>query len=182
MNFASEINIEVELHDIPVVSSKSFGEAVRTGLSSPIAQRARADSALIKGQRVVEGCWDWNQAAFLLSGGSSLQIFSSDGCADWLVGDAAAYDKLRRRLPSSRAIIIAKFVAAKGGARPLRACQFCAHDLVAACLGKEVFRIGIRHTSLCFQFCGTHGWFVFFEPVKRHDSGEPVLLWIEDRD
>jgi hypothetical protein len=182
MNIINTTNVEVELYSIPVVSSKSSGEAVRAGLSSPVAQRAKADSALIKGHQVVEGCWDWNQAAFLLSGGISLHIFSNGGYADWLIGGTAAYDNLRQRLPSPRTIIIAKFVTATGEAKSLESCKFCAHDLVAACVGKEVFRIGIRHTSLCFQFRGTHGWFVFFEPMKRHDNGEPFLLWIEDRD
>jgi hypothetical protein len=182
MNIIGETIVEVELYNIPVVSSKSFGEAVRAGLSSPIGLRARADSALIKGHHVVEGCWDWNQAAFLLSGGISLHIFSNDGYADWLIGDTAAYNNLRQRLPSPRTIIIAKFVTETGKTKSLESCQFCAHDLVAECVGKEVLRIGIRHTSLCFQFRGTHGWFVFFEPMKRHDNGEPILLWIEDRD
>ena len=67
---AESVNIEVELYGIPVVSYKSFGDAIRSGLSTPVGLRAKADSALIAGQRVVEACWDWNDAAFLLSGGS----------------------------------------------------------------------------------------------------------------
>ena len=182
MSNEETLNIDVELYDIPVVSSKSFGEAVRTGLSSPVALRAKADSVLIKGQRVLEGCWDWNEAAFLLSGGSSLYIFSVAGYSDWLVGDAKDYDNLRQRMQSPRATVIAKFVTPAGEDESLLGPRgFNASSLVAACIGKEVLRIAVAHTALYFQFRGT-SWHVFFEPVKRHDNGEPLLIWIEDRD
>ena len=182
MVIVESMNIEVELYGIPVVGHKSFGDAIKAGLSAPVALRAKADSALIAGQRVVEACWDWNEAAFLLSGGSSLRIFSSDGYCDWRIEDAAAYTELRSRLPSHRVAVVARFVTAAGEAEALNDCRFSARDLVKECVGKEVLRIGVRHTSLCFQFRGTCGWFVFFEPVKRHDNGDPLLMWVEDRD
>ena len=181
MATAEPMNIEVELYGIPVVGHKSFGEAIKSGLSASVAQRAKADSALIAGQRVVEACWDWNEAAFLLSGGSSLHIFSNDGYSDWRIEDAAAYAELRVQLPSRCMAVVAHFVTAAGEAKSLRECRFSVHDLVGECIGKEVLRIAVAHTALYFQFRGT-SWHVFFEPVKRHDNGEPLLRWAEDRD
>ena len=181
MVIAESINIEVEFYDIPLAKFKCFGDAIRSGLSTPVALRAKADSALIAGQRVVEACWDWNDAAFLLSGGSSLHIFSIDGYPDWLIGDAVAFAELRRRLPSPRIAVVARFVTAAGEAESLNDRRFSAHDLVKECVGKEVLRIAVAHTALYFQFRGT-GWQVFFSPVKRHDNGEPLLMWVQDRD
>ncbi len=181
MATAEPMDIEVELYGIPVVGNKSFGEAVKAGLSAPVAQRAKTDSALIAGQRVVEACWDWSEAAFLLSGGSSLRIFPSGGQTDWLIGDADAYENLRKRLSSPPSIIVAKFVTTAGEEESLTHCRYCAHDLVGECIGKEVLRIAVAHTALYFQFRGT-SWHVFFEPVKRHDNGDPLLVWVEDRD
>ena len=53
---AESMEIEVEPYGIPVVGHKSFGEAINAGLPAPVALRAKADSALIAGQRVVEAC------------------------------------------------------------------------------------------------------------------------------
>ena len=172
-------NIELEFYDIPLVGHKFFGEAIWAGLSTPAALRAAEESWLMCPQHVMQACWDWNQVSFLLSGGRSLYIFCKDGYADWRIGDAAAYTELRSRLPSPHVDVVARYVTPTGEAKALDDSHFCVHDLVKACVGKQVVRIGVWRSSLCFQFRPT-GWFVFFVPMKRHDNGEPVLLWLED--
>ena len=181
MGTVESVRIELELYNIPLDVHKSFGAAVRAGLSTPGAQRAKADSVPIASQRIVEACWDWNQASFLLSGGSSLYIFCSDGYADWRIEDAAAYTAWRSRLPSPRVDVMARYVTPTGEAKALDNLHFCVHDLVKACVGKEVRRITYVHTTLDIQFLKT-GWYVYFTPMKRHDNGEPVLIWGEDRE
>ena len=44
MVIVESVNIEVELYGIPVVGHKSFGDAIKAGLSAPVALRAKADS------------------------------------------------------------------------------------------------------------------------------------------
>ncbi len=176
------VTIAVELYDIPVVAYKSFGEAVRAGVSSPVALRARDDSVLIRGQRVVAGCWGPNDAAFLLSAGRSIHIFSRAGYSDWQVADRHAYDELAQGLPWCPAALIASFVTPDGTPEGLPLRRVDVSDLVARCIGKEVLRIAVAHTTTYLQFRGTKGWQVFFEPVRCHDDGAPRLLWGEDRE
>ena len=42
--------------------------------------------------------------------------------------------------------------------------------------------MALAPTALDVQLKGTGGWHVFFMPVKRHNNGEPFLVWVEDRD
>jgi hypothetical protein len=61
--------------------------------------------------------------------------------------------------------------------------HFSPAEITQKCIGKTVLRIAIGPTALYLQFRGTGGWHVFFFlPVKRHDNGEPLLIWVEDRD
>ena len=74
------------------------------------------------------------------------------------------------------------YVATTGEKMSLEGNVFSIGELVGKCVGKTVLRIALAHTALYFQFRGTAGWHVFFVPVKRHDNGEPLLVWVEDRD
>ena len=135
----------------------------------------------IEGQKIVEACWDLGEAAFLLSGGACLHVFSRDGYADWQISDATAYVTLRERLASRRWTVVVNYVTATGERkRNLTERAFSLGELLDKYAGKAVWRIAVAHTSLYLQFRGTGGWQMFFFPVKRHDNGEPLLVWAEE--
>ena len=74
------------------------------------------------------------------------------------------------------------YVTATGEKKSLDGNFFSTGELADKCLGKTVLGIAIAGTALYFQFRGAGGWHVFFLPMKQHESGEPLLVWVEDRD
>jgi hypothetical protein len=174
--------IDAEFYPKQIIGYRTFEESVNAGITAPVAARSRDDSRLIEGQHIVEACWDEDSVAFLLSGGSSLHIFVSGDSPEWVVGDAEAYAVLRGKMSSHQGLFTVRYVNANGSYEDLEDNHFSPAEIVAKCRGKNVLRIALDVTALYLQFKGTGGWHVFFMPVKRHDNGEPLLVWVEDRD
>jgi hypothetical protein len=176
------ITIDAEFYPKEIIGYRTFEESVNAGIGAPVAARSRADSKLIEGRQIVAACWGEDSVALLLSGGCSLHIFVSGDSPEWAVGDAEAYASLRDRVPSSPECYLINYVTVGGASEGMDGRRFTPREMVQKCLGKEVLRIVLDVTALYLQFRGTGGWHVFFMPVKRHDSGEPFLVWVEDRD
>ncbi len=174
------MKIQAEFYNFPIRGYRSFAAAVRAGLASPQARRARAESIRLAGSTIIDACWDEAGVAFRLSNGFILHIFNNGTALDWLLISDDDYLSLRAKLKSPDDHWTVQYVTSDGVGKGVER-EFSRSEVATACIGKTVRRITIREVMLTLQFEG-QGWYVFFTPVKGWPAGQPLLIWTEDKE